>query len=207
MLNYDLLVQEQTSNKKNVLFVFHGLGADKHDLQFLFDLWPECGLKAYFLQAPERVESFFGKAMPLSSWFHVSSVYTEDRQARQQRDEILQQCSSLVAEYQRQSYHIHVAGFSQGGVMALSFAQLFQCHTIALFSTFWPHPTLEPLSGTPSIFLAHGTADPLLPVERYQHLKNVLPHGSLYPVLQQNMGHTISDHISLAYTRFLKEKI
>lgn len=209
MLDYDLLSQTGSLPAKNILLVFHGLGADKHNLKFLYSLWPPCGLQAYFFQAPTRQESFFGSSMRLPSWFNIKNLESEHPQAADQRASFFQSCEHIIKPHLLQGARLHVVGFSQGGVMALEAAQYFDCQTIGLLSTFWPQDVLPNIIETPFIFQSHGLADDVVPYEQAAKLMRLLKNKGyeLTTVLEDHLTHGISLRIEKEYSAFIRHHI
>ena len=153
----------------------HGLGADGYDFE---PIVPELGLatdevRFIFPHAPVRPITING-GMAMRGWFDILGL---DRDAEQDADGIRQSEKLVRRLIHRENERgvpcerIFLAGFSQGGAIAL------QCglrHPEALaglicLSTYLPlHETVEAEAHlanreTP-IFMAHGEQDPLLPI-------------------------------------------
>lgn len=159
----------------------HGLGADGHDFE---PIVPELRLdgtldgRFVFPHAPERPVTING-GMRMRAWY---DILTLERNGPQDEAGILESTRLLERlierEHQRGIDHrrIVVAGFSQGGAIALHTALRFE-HRLAgamvlssylpLASSFadWMAGDAEPPAAGMPIFMAHGTLDPMLPVE------------------------------------------
>lgn len=153
----------------------HGLGADGHDFEPIIpemNLPEEAAFRFIFPHAPVRPVTLNGGA-PMRAWFDIEDL---DRNARQDMAGIDASCelldSLIDAEVGRgiSAERIVVAGFSQGGAIALLTGI---CHPRKLagfmgLSTYIPLPDRveneahEANRETP-IFMAHGTQDPMLP--------------------------------------------
>lgn len=158
----------------------HGLGADGHDFESIV---PELGLpddrrlRFVFPHAPMRPVTING-GMTMRAWYDIISLDKDGPQDETGiRDSAEQLRLLMEREHQRGIPYsrIVLAGFSQGGAIALHAA--LRCeHDIAglmALSTWLPlSATLEDeVFANPQaqsrklpIFLAHGTFDPMLPV-------------------------------------------
>lgn len=157
----------------------HGLGADGHDFE---PIVPELALgkaiRFVFPHAPIRPVTING-GMTMRAWYDIMSF---DRDGPQ--DEIGIRASGellhrlIEREHERgiEYRRIVVAGFSQGGAIALHAALRFP-HRLAgvmALSTYLPLASalqtevldgrkIEP--GNLPVFMAHGTFDPVLPFQ------------------------------------------
>lgn len=205
MLEYDVIRQNPHQKPKHVLLVFHGLGADKDNLKFLYQCWPkDQGLEAWFFQAPLRWEVFFGQEW-IPSWFPIPSLEEPHPEAKGLRYEVLQECAQLLAPAISAGAEVHVAGFSQGGVMALAATEIFSVSSAALFSTFWPEQGLPKIQGSPRFFLSHGDADEIVPIESGLFLHRSLELFQPELCWVSGMGHAINDESAASYQAFIQQ--
>lgn len=166
----------------------HGLGANGHDF---VPIVPELKLPAassvrfVFPHAPARAVTINnGFVMP--AWFDISDLERlEGANADDIETSVLQIVALLEREHERgiEYSHIILAGFSQGGVIALHCAARFpqQLGGILALSTYLPlHETLrEQESGKNKnipVYAAHGIYDPVIPV-RLGRLSHELAKG------------------------------
>lgn len=152
----------------------HGLGADGHDFEPIvpeLQLPPELGLRFVFPHAPVRPVTLNG-GMAMRAWYDILSL---DRNGLADEAGIRASAArvdQLVArEIERGSpaHKIVIAGFSQGGAVALH-AALRSSEALAGImglSTYLPLISKfndeVKVSDIP-IFMAHGTWDPVLPI-------------------------------------------
>ena len=152
----------------------HGLGADGHDFEPIVPelrLPADIPLRFVFPHAPVRPVTFNG-GMAMRAWY---DILTLDRNGLQDEDGIRESAALLdqwvARERQRgiAADKIVVAGFSQGGAIALH-AGLRAQHALAgimALSTYLPLQDVfaeeVTLSSVP-IFMAHGALDPVLPM-------------------------------------------
>ncbi len=152
----------------------HGLGADGHDFEPIvpeLHLPQECAIRFIFPHAPQRpVTLNAGYIMP--AWYDIYSLEFDSREdetgirdsAAAIEDLITRECERGV-----DSQRIILAGFSQGGVIAL-FTGLRHTQTlggIMALSTYLPlQAQLEQerslANRSTPVFMAHGTQDPVV---------------------------------------------
>lgn len=168
----------------------HGLGADGHDFEAIV---PELGLagrldlRFVFPHAPVRPVTING-GMSMRAWY---DILTLDRGGPQDEAGIRASSELLVQLLEREhergiAYEkIVLAGFSQGGAIALHTALRFEKRLAGLMalSTYLPlQNTIEAevvknaaaQTRDLPIFIAHGTLDPMLPLALGQHTLEVL---------------------------------
>jgi len=181
MSNNKQIEIETGSNPTGSIIWLHGLGADGHDFE---PIVPELNLdgvrslRFIFPHAPVRSVTING-GMSMRAWY---DILTLDRDGPQDDAGILDSHDRLLALIEREcergieAKHIVLAGFSQGGAIA-SFTAVKHPQPLGglmALSTYVPlHSRLaDDLQDTDQsqtrslpIFMAHGTADPVLPIE------------------------------------------
>lgn len=152
----------------------HGLGADGHDFE---PIVPELRLPAtlplrfIFPHAPVRPVTING-GMRMRAWFDIRSF---DADGLPDVDGIEASCASLDAlvdaEIERgvDRDRIVLAGFSQGGVIAMHTALRSPQRLAGLLALSTYLPLVDRLAGYPThaglpVFMAHGQFDPVLPL-------------------------------------------
>ena len=166
----------------------HGLGADGHDFE---PIVPELRLPAdmqvrfVFPHAPERPVTING-GMRMRAWY---DILTLDRNGPEDEAGVLESGSLLERiierEHERGSDYarIVVAGFSQGGAIALHTALRFSQRLagVMALSTYLPlsqsFATDVAARATAielPIFMAHGSLDPMLPIDLGQSSRRLL---------------------------------
>lgn len=154
----------------------HGLGADGHDFE---PLVPELRLPAswsirfVFPNAPVRPVTLNG-GVAMRAWYDFLSLDLGRAENSQQMGESVSAVLGLIdTEHRRgiESERIIVAGFSQGGVIALHAALRYPSRLggVVALSTYLPgsEALAEDLSGANrslAVFLAHGELDPIIPL-------------------------------------------
>jgi phospholipase/carboxylesterase len=152
----------------------HGLGADGHDIE---PLVPELqsglpSLRFVFPHAPVRPVTI-NNGYAMRAWYDIVGI---DRRSAEDFKGIGESADSIGGLIHREhargiaSDHILLAGFSQGGAMALHLATRHPDKFAGVIALSCYLPLARDLSksraaanlGTP-IFMAHGTMDPVVP--------------------------------------------
>ncbi len=162
-------------NPAGSIIWLHGLGADGHDFE---PIVPELrlpkglSLRFVFPNAPVQPVTING-GMAMRSWYDIRSF---DSEGRADRDGVLQSSALLEGLISREIERgiapesIVVAGFSQGGAVAIHTA-LQTDHNIAglmALSTYMalPEDAVNAVSRKDlPIFMAHGSFDPVLQID------------------------------------------
>jgi phospholipase/carboxylesterase len=193
----------------------HGLGADGHDFE---PIVPELRLdgaidgRFVFPHAPERPVTING-GMVMRAWY---DILTLERSGPQDEAGILESSRLLTRLIEREHQRgidyrrIVVAGFSQGGAIALHTALRFE-HRLGgamALSTYlplagsfvaWVGGDEPPPSRGMPIFMAHGTSDPMLPVELGKSSRELLEKAGFevawheYPMAHSVCAEEIAD--------------
>lgn len=179
----------------------HGLGADGSDFESIVPqlmLPAQRPVRFIFPDAPLRPVTVNGGYM-MRAWYDIYEAISFD--AAQDEEGILESAKivSMLVEHEMErgidSRRIILAGFSQGGSIAL-YAGLKSEHQlggVVALSTWLPlsdhfQGTARAAAHVPSIFMAHGEHDPVVPVSfaeaSKEHLKKLCPdiEWQTYPV-------------------------
>jgi phospholipase/carboxylesterase len=203
-------VERQTgpSPRWSVLWL-HGLGADGHDFEPIVPElvragWP--ALRFVFPHAPVRPVTI-NNGMRMRAWYDIRNFSADELAGGDRADsagvlESVMQVEALLAREAGRGVppsRIVLAGFSQGGAIALSTA-LRRAQPLAgvvALSTYLPMApqaaqfTRHEALAQP-VFMAHGSADPVVPPRAGEHSAQVLRSLGLdvawhaYP-----MGHAV----------------
>jgi phospholipase/carboxylesterase len=155
----------------------HGLGADGHDFQDIIQelkLPPEMGVRFIFPHAPiQPVTINLGQSM--RSWFDILGFDANSKQDEagiRKSQKSIERLIDRVIEEGIASDKIILAGFSQGGALALHTALRLSQKIAGVIglSTYLPladlrHVEKHSANEKTPIFLAHGRQDFLLPFE------------------------------------------
>ena len=166
---------ETAPNPTSSIIWMHGLGADGNDFVPIVDemelpAWP---IRFVFPHAPVRAVTINNGFM-MRAWYDVVSDDFSRREDEAGVRESQQMIEALIGRENERGIpcrDIVLAGFSQGGAMALHTGLRYRERLagIMALSSYVPiSKTLEAELSQPNrnvpIFMAHGTADPLIPL-------------------------------------------
>ena len=169
-------VEVQTGSEPDGAVIWlHGLGADGHDFEPIVPelrLPDSLALRFVFPHAPVRPVTING-GMAMRAWY---DIVTLDRGGPVDETGIADSTALLEALIEREeargvdSSRIVVAGFSQGGAIAINTALRSDKKLAGLLalSTWLALPgALDggPLDTSPPVFAAHGQFDPMVPMQ------------------------------------------
>jgi len=156
----------------------HGLGADGHDFE---PIVPELRLAApmrfVFPHAPERAVTI-NNGMRMRAWYDIFQFGggPEDEAGIRASQLLLDQMISA-----EKTEKIFLAGFSQGGAIVLQTALRYpkKLAGVLALSTYLPLSSKLPTEKSKAnqdipIFMAHGTQDPVIPLEKAKLSREVL---------------------------------
>lgn len=169
------LVRPAAGDPAGALILFHGRGADEHDLFPLLDyLDPERRLLGVAPRGP------FSFPPGGAHWYKLQQVGFPDRETfLATYHEVGTWLDDFLEEHGIPHDKAVLGGFSQGGVMAYSFGlgkrRPRPAALIALSSFL---PTVEgfelDLSEIPPVAIGHGTLDPIIPVDFGREARRIL---------------------------------
>jgi phospholipase/carboxylesterase len=153
----------------------HGLGADGHDFEPLVPELVEDGmpvLRFVFPHAPVRPVTI-NNGYEMRAWYDIIGI---DRRSAEDFDGIKASADAVAqlikAEHQRgvPAERIAIAGFSQGGAMALHIGTRYpeKLAGVIALSSYLPQArelatARSPANQATPIFMAHGYQDPVVP--------------------------------------------
>jgi phospholipase/carboxylesterase len=189
----------------------HGLGADSHDFAPIvpeLGLPPSARVRFIFPHAPMLpVTINGGYVMP--AWYDVKSLdlsQEEDAAGIRNSQQVMETLIRREVERGLASTRIVLAGFSQGGAIALHTG--LRCDTplagVLALSTYLPLPHALKTEASPSntalpVFMAHGTADNVIPLAQGTASRDFLRHEGYavewheYPMTHSVCAEEISD--------------
>lgn len=148
----------------------HGLGADASDMMGLAKELPitEVTLRHVFMDAPKRAVTL-NAGMVMPAWYDITGLNLIDREDKQGIEQSEQLVLRVIEEQIEEGFalkQIFLAGFSQGGAMALHTALHIQdslAGVIAL-SAYLPLATFTKpkLDKSTPFFMGSGQFDPLV---------------------------------------------
>jgi phospholipase/carboxylesterase len=198
----------------------HGLGADGHDFEPIvaeLDLPPGHGIRFVFPHAPVRPITI-NRGMAMRGWYDVAAndlTRLEDEAGIRDSARILNEHVAAQRARGIDNRRIVVAGFSQGGAIAL-FAGLRHHERlggIMALSTYLPLPMTLAAEANPAnvdvpIFMAHGSFDPIIPAHQGDASAKLL-EGSGYKVEWRSypMPHSVCEEEVADISRWLRQRL
>jgi len=171
-LDPSIIVEPEQAADSAVIWL-HGLGADGHDFVGILpqlNLPEKHKVRFVFPNAPVQPVTVNG-GMAMRSWYDIYSMTIAEKMdlhsialsSRVLRELIEQQLAQGIA-----AEKIVIAGFSQGGLVALNTAlsSEYSLAGVMALSTYYPSACLDTLAEpnhSINTFMVHGTHDPVIP--------------------------------------------
>ena len=176
---------ESGSARASVVWL-HGLGADGHDFEPIVSelrVNPALGVRFVFPNAP-RIPVTLNAGMRMPAWYDITDMdlrHRADEEGVLRSDQQVRRLLEREIERGIASDHIVLAGFSQGGAIALHLGLRFElplAGILALSTYLVRSESLEQeaheANRATRIFQAHGAHDPMVPLERGQEARDRL---------------------------------
>lgn len=194
-------VEHGPADATHSIIWLHGLGADGHDFE---PIVPQLGLskvRYVFPHAPVRPVTLNG-GYRMRAWFDLVSL---ERDGPLDREGLLESMAAIEALIDREdergvpSERVVLAGFSQGGALALSTALRAERKFAAIIglSTFLMSPEVvqmdfKPVNRATPLFLAHGRHDPVVALELGRATRDYLKGEGFAPEWHEyDMPHAV----------------
>lgn len=189
----------------------HGLGADGNDFvpiipELVRSDWP--ALRFVFPHAPVRAVTI-NNGFRMRAWYDIAGLDFATRADRVGIAESVAQVEALIARENARGIppeRIVLAGFSQGGAVtyAVGTRRTQPLAGLVALSTYLPEPDGLAGSATPEskrqpVFVAHGTADPVVPLQYGRQGRDALRAAGYqvdwhdYPMAHQVCAEEIHD--------------
>lgn len=205
--NYLPAIELETStHPTHTILWLHGLGADGNDFVPIIqelELPFAAAIRFIFPHAPEQSVTI-NSGLVMRAWYdikHINLKRHEDEAGIRHS----QQAIAALIERENQrgvpSANIILAGFSQGGVMALhvGLRYPYRLAGIIALSAYLPlthtfAPEAQVANTSTPIFMGHGSDDPIVPIQLAQTSKEFLI-GAGHPIEwhEYRMGHSVCD--------------
>ena len=205
-----VIVNSGPAPRTSVIWL-HGLGADGHDFEpivpeLVDPSWPD--LRFVFPHAPVRPVTI-NMGMPMRAWYDIKAMSLDQRADESGLRTSIAQVEALIAiEHARSvpSERIVLAGFSQGGVIALHTGLRHAARLAGVIGLSCYLPLAEglaeersPASAQTPILLMHGSVDPVVPLALGEHARDTLkswgyqPAWHRYPMQHQVCAEQIQE--------------
>jgi phospholipase/carboxylesterase len=194
-----LVIEPEGPHQATIVWL-HGLGADGHDFESIgaqLGLPEPLGVRFVLPHAPRRPVTVNGGYV-MRAWYDIAGSDLNRLPDEAGIRESVQAVNRLIAREIENGIRpdkIIVAGFSQGGVIALEAATRHPERVAGaiVLSGYLALPDQLPAAGPPlPIFMAHGTEDPIVPYALGQASSQVLRTKG-YPVEWRSyeMSHSV----------------
>ena len=192
----DILEIEPHGNASSAVIWLHGLGADGHDFEPLAQQWglaDQLGARFILPHAPLRPVTLNG-GMMMRAWYDIYDLAPGAGEDRQGIEKARRQLLALIRREQQRgisSDRILLAGFSQGGAVALHTALRFQLPLagVLALSAYLPlaQTVADEMCADPArlvIRMDHGDQDPVVSVAVAEHSRDII----------ESLGYSIEFH-------------
>jgi phospholipase/carboxylesterase len=173
----DPIILEIGNTPSHAIIWLHGLGANGHDFEAIvpqLHLPEDASIRFIFPTAPDRPVTVNG-GMLMPAWYDIKGLDIASKQDREGMQESFTLVERLISEQIALGINadkIVLAGFSQGGAVVL-YTMLRSKHSllgVMALSCYLPLAEASEAERTnsnqqTSIFIGHGTLDPLVPHE------------------------------------------
>lgn len=182
----DYQVRDAAGEPAGALVLFHGRGADEHDLYPLFDILdPERRLLGVTPRGP------FSFPPGGAHWYALQEVGFPDRETFLDTYETVGAwLDGFLEEHGLGHEQTVLGGFSMGAVMTYSFGLgKGRPRPAALIAFSGFIPTVESfeldLSSSPPVAVGHGTSDPIIPVDFGRRARTLLEEAGASVVYRE----------------------
>lgn len=205
MTELETITIETRDNPDAAVIWLHGLGADGNDFVPLVEqlqLPADTGIRFIFPHAPVRPITL-NQGYRMRGWYDLYGLSPDDREdeagIREASAAIAQLCRQQVAQG-IQSQRIILAGFSQGGAVALHCGLRYPepLAGIMALSTYLCLPQqlatqISPAARNTPVFMAHGRQDDILAYDFGKHSADrLVAAGVTLEWHGYDMGHAVS---------------
>lgn len=207
----------ESRNPKTAVIIFHGYGANMHDLFPLWEVWQQHDFNWYF---PNGVMGLPMGYFDGRSWFSIDIEKLEEALRNgthremstyipPELDQTLGQLEQFVLELSKKHERIILGGFSQGAMCAshLAMKESFVTDGLILLSgALLADEKLPKAARAIPFYQAHGSRDPILPLTGAKDLEAKLQRLNFTGKLQVfEGGHEIPPSVVSGVKTFLKQ--
>jgi phospholipase/carboxylesterase len=193
----DAIEIETGKNPAASIIWLHGLGADGNDFAPIVPeiRLPPLAIRFVFPHAPVQPVTING-GMRMRAWYDITdgAIRREDEHGVRASQALIETLIGREKERGTKSERLVLAGFSQGGAIALQTGLRHPERIAGIMALSTYLPVAEKLSAEAStanhhvpIFMAHGSYDPVIPLVRAEQSRTLLQSLG-YPVEWREYG-------------------
>jgi phospholipase/carboxylesterase len=180
----DAIEMETGRNPTASVIWMHGLGADGNDFAPIVPALqlPKTAIRFVFPHAPVRPVTI-NAGMRMRAWYDISdgAIRLEDEGGVRASQKLIEALIARENERGTSAERLVLAGFSQGGAIALQTGLRYRQRIagIMALSTYLPIADKFAVEASGEnrdapIFMAHGSYDPVIPLERAERSRDIL---------------------------------
>lgn len=189
MLEY--ITADTGSNPDYLIIWLHGLGADGHDFEPVVPQFnnPRLNFRFVFPHAPVQPVTING-GMAMRAWYDITAMDINRQVDENGINQSAELVNALIARHLESGFkpeQIILAGFSQGGAMALHMALTGQHKLAAVIalSCYLPVPEIlnkesASVNKPTPFFMGHGQHDPVVPFSLGTQSKQLLTDAGFH---------------------------
>jgi len=198
LLNYLIQPPKEVKDKNPLLLLIHGYGSNEEDLFSFASELPD-DYYVVSVQAPYQVPPY-GYAWYAITFDADMNKFSDDQQAIQSRDLLVQFIDELFTKYPIDRNKVNLVGFSQGAILSYAIAITYpeKINKVAALSGYFHKEIMTPKTDTTTyrhlkIFGSHGTVDQVIPVEWARQTADLLqPFHISFEYKEYPVGHGVA---------------
>ncbi len=211
-LTYLVRPSSLKTEKTPALFMFHGYGSNEEDLFSFASELPE-EYTVLSVRAPFNLEPF-GYAWYAINFDADYGKWSDNNQAKEARDKILNFIDEAIAVYDLDAQNITLLGFSQGTVLsyavALSYPERIK-NVIALSGYINEGILLEGHENKNhshlNVYASHGQVDQVIPIEWAQKAPDIFKKLNIsFKFEEFPVGHGVSPQNFYSFRKWLESQ-
>lgn len=211
-LSINFLIKEPTikKDKNPLILLLHGYGSNEEDLFSFASELPE----DYYIvsaQAPFQVPPT-GFAWYAITFDENMNKFSDDAQAIESRELIVQFIDELVAAYSIDASNVNLVGFSQGAILSYAIALSYpeKVKSVVALSGYFNQAIIKEGYesrdfSTLSVFSSHGTVDQVIPIDWARQIPTILTSLNInHEYKEYPVGHGVHPNNFYDFKAFLE---
>lgn len=210
-LEHIIKPSSMNTGKPPVIFMLHGYGSNEEDLFSFAEELPEkyCVIS---VRAPYTLQPF-GYAWYAINFDNEKGKWSDDQQAIESRDAIVQFVKEACEAYHLDDTDITLLGFSQGTILSYSVALSYpeKIKRVIALSGYINENILKEGYATNNfeslrIYTSHGQVDQVIPIEWAQKAPEILDNLGINNVFEEYpVGHGVAPQNFYSFKKWLEE--